>query len=377
MIHRILTSLLLLSLPLAAGACTAVTDEPDSASSNDALGDQAGYQAKMDALLPSCLPFATSGEPAPGRYATNKLGTVTYGIFQGVAKLPIAYAIYPAKGEERGALVLLPGRTEPFAKYCEVIYDLRSSGYAIYTMDLRGQGWSGRMHDDPQRGYVEQFADYVSDLATFTDNIVRPSSHPSAVLFGHSTGGAIATLYLEAHHDQYDAAVLVSPMHQINTSPYPESVAHKILTASVAIGLGASYAPGQGGAYDSNAPFEENKLTHSVDRFVMSKRLIKKYPELAIGGPTNQWSKVAIEATWDIKSNASELTTPFLMLQARQDEIVITAGQDEVCSKAQACTKVAFGSTEDPAGHELLMEKDSIRNNVLDTIEGYLKGVTQ
>ncbi len=48
----------------------------------------------------------------------------------------------------RGTCILLNGQTEFIEKYFEVIDELRGRGFAVATMDWRGQGGSGRMTQD-------------------------------------------------------------------------------------------------------------------------------------------------------------------------------------------------------------------------------------
>jgi lysophospholipase len=65
-----------------------------------------------------------------------------------------------------------------------------------------------------------------------------------------------------------------------------------------------------------------------------------------------------------MKERAGALATPILMLQAGKDEVVEVEGQNIVCSKAQKCRKIVFDSSR----HEILNEKDSIRNQALQHI---------
>ena len=42
-------------------------------------------------------------------------------------------------------MVLLQGRAEFIEKYGETVGDLRARGFAVYALDWRGQGHSGRV----------------------------------------------------------------------------------------------------------------------------------------------------------------------------------------------------------------------------------------
>ena len=57
----------------------------------------------------------------------------------------------------RGVCVLLNGQTEFIEKYFEVIDELRGRGFAVATMDWRGQGDSGRMTKDSRKSFVGDF----------------------------------------------------------------------------------------------------------------------------------------------------------------------------------------------------------------------------
>ncbi len=69
------------------------------------------------------------------------------------------------------------GRTEAAIKYKELILDLYKNGYSVYIHDHRGQGQSGRMTEDPQMGYIENFQYYIDDMKYFHDAYVKPKDH--------------------------------------------------------------------------------------------------------------------------------------------------------------------------------------------------------
>src|SRR5579864_9440246 len=87
----------------------------------------------------------------------------------------------------KGTVVILQGRGEWIEKYFETVRDLRSRGFAVATLDWRGQGLSERMLGDRHKGYVRDFAEYDSDLETLMREIVLPDCPPPLFALGHST----------------------------------------------------------------------------------------------------------------------------------------------------------------------------------------------
>ena len=71
-------------------------------------------------------------------------------------------------------IVVCPGRIESYIKYAELAYDLFHLGFDVLIIDHRGQGLSGRMLPDTHRGHVDNFSDYVDDLAAFWQQEVQP-----------------------------------------------------------------------------------------------------------------------------------------------------------------------------------------------------------
>jgi lysophospholipase len=265
-------------------------------------------------------------------------------------------------------VVVVPGRAEPFLNYCELVYDLRDTGYDFYLMDHRGQGFSERLLDDPYKGYVESFMDYVDDLESFMDTVVQLSRYERKFVVAHSMGGGIATRYAELYGRDLTGLVLSAPMHQIDTSPFSEAIARLISGAATVAQNGTEYAAGQEPP-DPDPTFEEDVYTHSEARFVAKVRIKELHPELTVAGATYRWVSEALAATATIRADAQHLTLPVLLFQAGDDRIVDNGGQDEVCSKAPHCTKTHLPG----AYHEILQERDSVRDVALKAIRELLR----
>lgn len=268
-----------------------------------------------------------------------------------------------------GTIVVLPGRTEPWLKYSEVFYDLYQRGYSLYSYDHRGQGLSRHLvAKNRQIGHIEDFGDYTRDFEDFISTVLPSAGNSPLYLLAHSMGGAIAAKYLSRGATPFRAAVLSAPMLTINTKPYAIPVAKTIAGAAMGLGMGENFAPGRK-EYDPTAPFEGNEMTSSPARFWMTNAVYRSYPQTAVGGPSNAWVYRALGATPKIVRRMKGMTTPTLVFQAELDLVVKPKGQVKGCGSSAACElRVIAGSR-----HEVLMEKDPIRDSALEAIVRFFR----
>lgn len=283
------------------------------------------------------------------------------------------YRYFPASGVSKGTIVIVNGRTEFMPKYAELVYDLRDSGYSIFLYDHRGQGESQRViPDQPFKGHVDKYQDYVDDLAQFMSEVVRPGSSGDIYMITHSMGGAVATAYLEQNPGAVKALVAASPMYEPALPLHiPQEIALGILESAIALGEGKNYAPGKG-ENDWNVPFEDNDVTTSEARYNYAHEDWIRHPELIIAGPTNQWVAEAIKIGMYDRDHAEALKqTRTLILQAGLDSVVDTDANDVFARSADA--KILYFPN---AKHEILMEQDEIRNAAIRVMLDFLRSVS-
>src|SRR5262249_36928387 len=72
----------------------------------------------------------------------------------------LRFARWAPPPKRKGTLCVLHGRSEFIEKYFEVIADAHARGFAVATMDWRGQGLSQRNLRDPRKGHVRKFSEY-------------------------------------------------------------------------------------------------------------------------------------------------------------------------------------------------------------------------
>lgn len=279
---------------------------------------------------------------------------------QGV-RIHTAWIIHP---QSRGTIVISSGRTEGSIKYKEVFYDLYQNGFSVFTLDHRGQGQSGRMASNPDKGHVEDFSFFVSDLHAFVVQKVLPQSQQQPQLLCHSMGCAIGALYLLSYPDTFAKVVFSSPMFGIN-APIPYWLAKGVLATQDLFNSVLSDEPwyflGQGDKKPE--PFEGNDVTHSEVRYQIS---VAEFEEAnaALGGITGQWLKSSIWAMQYIEEHASSISTPSLLLQSGGDTVVDNKVQEKVCTAMPDCQLVVIPE----ARHELLLEQDQYRLQAMNAL---------
>ncbi|NMR20367.1 alpha/beta hydrolase [Cellulomonas fimi] len=92
-----------------------------------------------------------------------------------------------------------------------------AQGAAFYAVDLRKYGRSLRPHQTPC--YVDDLAEYDADLEAALDVVRRDLGvHARIMIMGHSTGGLVASLWLDRNPGVVSGLVLNSPWLELQGS---------------------------------------------------------------------------------------------------------------------------------------------------------------
>ncbi|MGD9968354.1 MAG: alpha/beta fold hydrolase [Hyphomonadaceae bacterium] len=260
----------------------------------------------------------------------------------------------PSRGQARGSVIVAPGRTEFIEKYFEVIRDLQERGFAVFCIDWRGQGLSGREVENSLKGHFISFDDPVNDLSTalklLADRLPRPY-----IGLSHSMGGAITLRALQTRRIELDAAAFSAPMWGIAGLT---NTAKKYVRFMVSLGLGGMFAPSVEKKW-KRENFKKNPVTHDKARHDRCQGLISEEPRLALAGPTNGWVAAAADATEAFLTPGSlaHVRIPILITSAGEEQLVDNASHDKVATELPEARHIVI----EGAKHEILMETDAIR----------------
>ncbi|BCZ45342.1 lysophospholipase [Clostridium gelidum] len=284
------------------------------------------------------------------------------GYILGVKNVKLYYEKFIVKNAKAN-IVICHGLGEFTEKYYELIYYFMKEGYSVFIIEHRGHGRSQRIGIDNCQINVEKFNYYIEDFKKFIEEIVIPNSdNKNLLLFAHSMGGGIGTVFLEEYTNYFKAAVLSSPMHEINTGKTPTILANIISNVMKLCGNSKMYLPGQ-------IPYSEEKsfistATSCKERYEYVYEKIKNNNEYHSGGTSALWYIESSKATRKLvkKENASKVKIPVLLFQAEYDTYVISRGQNKFASYAKDCELIHVKG----AKHESYFEKDEILFDFLD-----------
>ncbi len=277
----------------------------------------------------------------------------------------------PEGGVAKGTVCLIQGRAEFIEKYYEVIGELRERGFAVVTFDWRGQGLSGRQVKDGRKGYVRRFSDYRRDIEAVRDQVLMPFMPEPHFALAHSMGGALA---LSAAHDSwlpFRRLVTTTPMIALSMVKYSRLVAILVRILN-RLGFGKAFVPGGGGTSISTLPFKGNRLTGDPARYARNAHAAQAIGEGAIGAPTISWLDSAFRFMKNFLDAryASKIRLPTLIIAAGADPVCATPATERFAARLKAGHAIVIPG----ARHEILMERDGIRDQFWAAFDAFIPG---
>ena len=301
-------------------------------------------------------------------------GRVDYFTLQDGHKLRTA--CWPTEEGSRGIIILVNGHREYMEKYSEFISDLLGRGFAVYTLDNRGQGLSDRLLPNRLKSYSEDFECFSNDLNEFVTNIVMKDPRAKNLplyLVGHSMGGHVCLRYLHDFPGVIDKAVIMAPMIGFSLGNFlAKAVTTFVIRMARKWGCRKNFAFGQGFEFSKERHLIKQKLlTHDDGRYAQEVDIIGTMPDLYVGGATFGWLDAALNSMEVIQkpNYLREITLPLLVVLAGEDQIVDSQASSDFFSGAgNNITLVTLKG----ARHEMYRESDLYRDPLWQEIDRFL-----
>ena len=130
--------------------------------------------------------------------------------FDGVKGLSIFFRSWHPSGKPRGVVAICHGVNSHSGEYLWTGEQLQAAGFAVYALDLRGRGKS-----DGERFYVDDVAEYVSDVSMLIEIAKKREPGVPVYLLGHSAGGVVSCVYALENQDKIAGLICESFAFQV------------------------------------------------------------------------------------------------------------------------------------------------------------------
>ena len=292
-------------------------------------------------------------------------------VFTNTKGKKLRFGAVSPKGKIPDAVVVcLPGLSEFSEKYFELAHDMLDRNMAFWVLDWQGQGRSDRPQINPQRRYVASFDDDIDDLQFFlTEYVKHAAVHPDVgrlpmVMIAHSMGANIGLRYLAKYPDMFSCAAFTAPLIAIRATAFlPKQIALG-MSEVLQLFLARSYvAGGKDWSPDVRANPAKNIFSSDPMRCTIHNAWCQADARLQVGDVTYGWVHAALNscAILQKRGTAEAIQIPCLFGLAEKEMLV----DNRAARKFAARIKNAKILELPGAFHEILMEKNDIRNRFL------------
>jgi len=252
--------------------------------------------------------------------------------FKGVGGLNIFFRSWRPSESPGAVVIIIPGFNSHSGYYEWVATQLTPDGLAVYAIDLRGRGKS-----DGERFYVQNFEDYVADVASFVSIVKEKEKGLPVFMLGHSAGGVVACNYALDHQRELVGLICESFAYQV---PAPDF--------ALAVLKGLSHI----------APHAHVLKLHNEDFSRDSAIVDLMNNDSLIAHETQPTQTVAamVRADERLKKEFPKITLPLLILHGTKDKATKPSGSQyffETAGSKDKTLKLYEGSF-----HDLLNDLD-------------------
>jgi len=246
----------------------------------------------------------------------------------------------------KGTVIVVPGFSATIEMTMREIVKINAGGYRVASIEYRGQGESYRPLSNPEKGYVESYAQLGAELAEFAEQ-VRITDKP--LFFYSISKGAHLTMRMAGEQaPDVTAYALIVPMIKVNTGKTDYATMQSLAGVLHKLGLGTLYAPGQSKwpngelVFGKPIPCNANPDTAQTQSALFAAR-----ETLRTNGVTMRWlyeTAASTETLFDPEHIAA-IGQPVKMFTAGVDTLVDTREAQRFCDALAQCEETHFAKS--------------------------------
>ena len=278
----------------------------------------------------------------------------------------------PTARRTLGTVCIFQARAESIERYFETVTDLRRRGFAVASLDWRGQGGSERRLGNPRKAHVDSFVEYDRDLDAFMQQVALPDCPPPHFALAHSTGGLICLRGVHDGRVRFARMVVDGPLLALGPRSPRQGLVAGGAALATAIGLGELEVPGRYAMTIERMKFEGNPLTSDAARFERNRQIALEAPAVSVGLPTYGWLYAAARAMADAGDEAfpTRISTPILLVAGSLDTVISVPAVERLAGELRTASFVLVPG----ARHEVLMERDRLREQYWAAFDAFVPG---
>lgn len=238
--------------------------------------------------------------------------------FIGADGVELYSSYWRPRGDARAVVALVHGIGEHAGRYTTLVTQLTAAGFAVCGFDHRGHGRSpGR------KGHIGSWTEYREDVRAFLGTVEKQFPGRPVFLYGHSLGALIVTEYVIAYPGGGLVGVIVSgiPLQPTGVAkPHLVALARILSrvwpTFSISLGVDGSRLSRD---KDVVRDYDEDPLVHHVGSM--------------------RWGAETLAAIERVRSRATAIQLPILILHGGDDKINSVEGSKELFEKVSSADK--------------------------------------
>ncbi len=283
------------------------------------------------------------------------------------------------KGNKPDAIIMcLPGNGEMGEKYFEAAKNFIDHNLGMHVIDWYGQGGSGRFLNNPQKRHSGPFEEYISDLNHYITRYIQSDKNIKnvpLVMLAHSMGGNIGLRYLHQYPNIFATAIFTAPMIGIHAAEFLPAGMRSSISRFLNKAASENYVMGGSDWNFHKQDLSKFILSSDPVRSNVTNQWLLKNPVLQVGNVTYGWVHHALESCAVLynKETLGAIQTHCLIAIAENEALV----DNNAIYKATALMPHAKLLELEGAQHEILMEKDKIRELFLESFYKHIKENTK